>query len=66
MFFYKNSDETPISQSAINRFPTRKRLTNPIKEIDIEYNVCHTVFDYLVDTKLPPCIHFLDNLQLSH
>lgn len=65
MFFYKNSDKTPISQSAINRFPTRKRLNNPIKEIDIEYNVCHTVFDYSVDSELPPCIHFLDNFLMS-
>ena len=66
MFFYGNGDKSPISQSFINRFPTRlKRLTNSIKEIDIEYNVCYTVFDYSVDIELPPCVHFLDNFLSS-
>jgi len=66
MFYYANCDNSPISQTLLNRFTSRtKLLTNPIKDIDIEYNVCYTVFDYLVDKELPPCIHFLDNFLSS-
>lgn len=62
MFLYANKDCSPISQLAINK---RTAKAYKQKQIDLEYNVCHTVFDYDTDSSLPPCPHFLDNFLTS-
>lgn len=62
MFLHANVDMTPISQTKINY---GFKNSTPVKKIDIDYNVCYSVFDYEVDNSLPPCLHFLDNFLTS-
>lgn len=63
MFFYAANDGSPISQCHINE--SSKIEITKIKQIDIEYNVCYTIFDYEVGNNLPPCPHFLKNFLTS-
>jgi len=63
MQLYADSDKKPISQLEINN--GLEIDIEPVKNIDIEYNVCYTVFDYEADPYYPPCVHFLDNFLTS-
>jgi|TARA_B110000858_G_scaffold105474_1_gene120645 hypothetical protein len=63
MFLYANSDGSPISQTAIN--DASDIQITPVESVDLDYNICYTVFDYETDKVLPPCIHFLDNFLTS-
>lgn len=63
MFLYANADSSPVSQKLINDSKTLN--ITALKSVDLEYNVCYTVFDYMTDKVLPPCVHFLDNFLTS-
>lgn len=62
MFLYANENGSAISQTSIN---LKEYQSFPVQEIDLEYNVSYTIFDYVPDDKLPPCLHFLDNFLES-